>query len=66
MNGVEFLKQLREKAFQIPTIMLTSDADVEIEIELLGAGADAYVRKQDDPRLLWVHVKRLLQQRRAA
>ena len=65
MNGVEFLKQIRqsEQLRLTPAVMLTSDTDIEIEIELLGAGADAYVRKQDDPRLLWVHVKRLLDQR---
>lgn len=62
MNGFEFLSKLRsnEKFRSIPIIMLTSDSDIETELSLLSRGADVFIGKTQDPRLLCIHVKRLL------
>jgi DNA-binding response OmpR family regulator len=46
----------------IPVIMLTSDEDVDAELQLLGCGADAFVSKAKDPRVLTAQVQRLLKQ----
>ena len=61
-NGYAFLKKLRASSScaHLPVIMLTSDDDVETEIRFLTAGADAYLTKNADPRLLCVHIKRLI------
>lgn len=63
MNGFEFVKRIKEqeKLCLIPVIMLTSDSDVEAEISLLSSGVDAYIGKQQDPRILCMHVKRIIE-----
>lgn len=63
MNGFDFLKRLRsDPSFQrLPVIMLTSDNDIETEVKILGEGADAFVAKNKDPRILCAHIKRLLE-----
>lgn len=63
-SGLALLDQVRREQFrQVPFIMLTSDDDVESEIKVLSLGADAYVTKNQDPRILSAHVERLLKQR---
>ena len=71
MNGIEFVRSVRGEDADLigpALIMLTSDEDVEMEIRLLELGANAFLKKSQDPRLLSVHVKRLLshEARRAA
>lgn len=63
MSGSEFVQALRSdaKARSIPVIVLTSDSDIETELRLLGGGADVFVSKSADPRLLAVHVEKLLE-----
>jgi CheY-like chemotaxis protein len=62
MNGRELLTRLKsdERFKQIPIIMLTSDDDVDAELQLLASGADAFVSKGKDPRVLTAQVRRLL------
>jgi len=52
MDGGSFLKAIRNEAFTMPVLMLTSDDDRLLEAELALLGADAFVRKQEDPRIL--------------
>jgi len=52
MDGVTFLRQLRRQFNNLPVVMLTSDEDEILEIELVELGADAFVRKCDDVRVL--------------
>lgn len=52
MDGVEFLKSIKEMANAAPILMLTSDENSLLQAELALLGADAFVRKQDDPRVL--------------
>lgn len=61
MNGVEFVQRLRtqESLQDIPLVILTSDDSTETEVHLTEIGADGYLRKSDDPRLLAARVKRL-------
>jgi len=71
MSGLDFVRRLRATGAGefVPIIMLTSDDDIETELRLLGAGADAFVAKSADPRLLCVQIERLIAQqarRRAA
>lgn len=68
VNGLEFIRQLKSESLwkQIPVIALTSDESSETELSLLDVGADAFVSKTKDPRILCVHAKRLLDLRPAA
>ncbi len=63
MNGFEFVRTLRaESDFKhLPLLMLTSDGDVEAEITLLSYGIEAFIGKNEDPRILCMHVKRILE-----
>lgn len=62
MNGRELLVKLKSdgRTKDIPIIILTSDDDAEIEMQLLADGADAFVPKAKDPRVLTAQAKRLL------
>jgi CheY-like chemotaxis protein len=62
MNGREFLSRLKADARlrSIPIIMLTSDDDIDAEVQLLAEGADAFVSKAKDPRVLTTQVQRFL------
>ncbi|MCB0336113.1 MAG: response regulator [Bdellovibrionales bacterium] len=66
MNGFEFVKLVKSnpKYQDIPIIMLTSDEDVETELRVLGFGADAFLAKSEDPRLLGVYVRKLIEKAR--
>ncbi len=71
MNGSEFVKRIREelKLTELPVIILTSDDSVETELLLLTEGADSFIAKSEDPRLLCVKIEKMLQKvinRRAA
>ena len=63
ITGMELLHWIRsnQRTFVLPVIMLSSDDDVETKISLLSAGADAFVRKSEDPRILCAHTKQLLE-----
>jgi CheY-like chemotaxis protein len=63
MNGQELLDKVRgqSRLNEVPFIMLTSDEDVDVELALLARGADAFVSKAKDPRVLCAHIRRLTQ-----
>lgn len=62
MNGAEFVKQLRALPGldQVQVVMLTSDDDIETKIGLLQEGADLFINKNEDPRVLGIHVQKFL------
>ena len=66
-SGKDFLKHLRQDSRfnTMPIVMLTSDGDVELKLRLLNEGADAFITKNEDPRLLCVQVQRLISMQRA-
>jgi len=45
-NGLEFLKELREKNNQIPFILFTGKGREEVVVKALNLGADGYYNKQ--------------------
>ena len=65
MNGEELLGKLKqdERLKNIPVVMLTSDDGIDSELNLLGSGADAFVSKAKDPRVLVAQVRRLTARR---
>lgn len=62
MNGKEFLARLRADARfrSVPVVMLTSDDDIEAEVGLLESGADAFVSKSKDPRVLCAQIRKFI------
>lgn len=66
MSGIEFIRRVRadERCATVPIILLTSDENVDTELRALNEGADAFVRKSEDPRVLEQHVRRLIERRR--
>jgi DNA-binding response OmpR family regulator len=62
MNGIEFLKNLRESAFyqNIPLIMLSGEEKSSERINCLQMGANDFVLKPFNPEELIIRVKKLL------
>lgn len=68
MNGFQFLEWFRAQSFlnPVPLAMLSSDDDVETRLRVLNLGADVFVAKTEDPRILCAQVKQLIERRQAA
>jgi signal transduction histidine kinase/DNA-binding response OmpR family regulator len=66
MNGYEFCKEIRRSfdTSHIPVIMLTANSTIEHQIEGLSTGADAYLTKPFDVKLLDAQVYSLLENRK--
>lgn len=61
MNGFELVRKLSASEFSaIPIVVLTSDEDPEAEISMIKDGVETFVKKNQDPRLLCLHVQRIL------
>jgi signal transduction histidine kinase/DNA-binding response OmpR family regulator/ligand-binding sensor domain-containing protein len=67
MNGYEFCKEIRHNfdTSHIPVVMLTASSTVEHQIEGLSTGADVYLTKPFDIKLLDAQVNSLLENRKA-
>lgn len=50
MNGLEFLRTIREQGNLIPFIIFTGRGREDVVIEALNIGADYYIQKGGDPR----------------
>lgn len=59
MDGGAFLSKIKEQYQRIPVLMITSDDDDLLEVELADLGADAFVRKQENLRVLLAWCKNL-------
>lgn len=46
-NGLEILRIMREKGFNVPTILLTGQGDQEIAVAAMKAGASDYISKNN-------------------
>jgi two-component system chemotaxis response regulator CheY len=68
MSGGDFVKKARAlPSFSAtPIIMLTSDSDIDTELALLESGADVFINKNEDPRILGAHVQRFVARARKA
>jgi len=52
-DGLEFLKELREKGNTVPFIIFTGKGREEIAIKALNLGADQYIDKHGDPETVY-------------
>jgi two-component system response regulator MprA len=59
-NGVEVVRELRERGFRAPTLMLTARGSIEDRVNGLDAGADDYLPKPFELPELLARVKALL------
>ncbi|MCA1915248.1 PAS domain S-box protein [Methanospirillum hungatei] len=50
MDGIEFLKKIREKFPEMPFILFTGRGREEVVIEAINNGADFYLQKGGDPK----------------
>ncbi len=65
MDGFEFCKQIKEdiRTSHIPLLMLTAKARIDDRMEGIGLGADAYMVKPFDLRLLRLRLSQLITSR---
>ena len=65
IQGVDILKNIRcnDSTKNLPVVMITSDTSIDTRLDLIAKGADAFIGKSEDPRLISVQVKSLLQRR---
>lgn len=70
MNGLEFLKALRESDPDVPFILFTGHGREEVAMQALNFGADFYLQKGGDPRTQFAELRNMItssvQRRRAA
>ena len=52
-DGLQFLKELRERNIQIPFILFTGKGREEVAIKALNLGADGYHNKQGSPETIY-------------
>jgi CheY-like chemotaxis protein len=56
IDGIEFLKQVREYDLSIPFIFFTGKGREEVAIEALNCGADFYIQKGGDPKTIFTEL----------
>ena len=61
IDGMQFLKQLREANFHLPVLVLTGHADVPMAVKAMKLGAIEFLEKPVDPDLLRDRVAKALQ-----
>ena len=61
IDGIQFLKQLREVNFHLPVIVLTGHADVPMAVKAMKLGAIEFLEKPVDPDVLRDRVAKALQ-----
>lgn len=68
MNGLEFVQRVKALPLgrSTPILMLTSDQSTEAELQALEDGADMFLNKNQDPRLLCAYLKKLISTRKVA
>ena len=62
MDGIAFLKRLRESGNATPFIILTGRGREQVAIEALNSGADFYLQKGTDPKVQFIELKNLVLQ----
>jgi PAS domain S-box-containing protein len=60
-NGLEFLKELREKKNAIPFVLLTGRGREEVAIQALNLGADGYINKVGQPETVFGELTHIIQ-----
>lgn len=49
MNGLETLKQIKKIKPTLPVIVVSSQTDLQIALDLMNQGADDYIEKNNNP-----------------
>jgi two-component system response regulator FixJ len=60
IDGIEFLRRLRERGYALPVIVMTGHADVPLAVEAMKEGAVDFVEKPFDDDLFLAAVKAAL------
>ncbi len=62
MNGIQFLKKLREDGNRVPFIIFTGKGHEDIVVEAYDAGADFYIPKGGNPRAMFLDLTQKISQ----
>jgi PAS domain S-box-containing protein len=62
MDGITFLKAVRSRKLEIPFILFTGKSREEVVIEALNCGADYYMQKDGDPKVLFAELSHQIRQ----
>jgi len=67
LNGIDMCRDLKRglKTSHIPVVMLTAHGSLDFKLEGLESGADEYVTKPFNPKVLQLKVKNLIRRRNA-
>jgi DNA-binding NarL/FixJ family response regulator len=69
INGLDFLKELKEQKSRLPFILFTGKGREEVAIKALNLGADGYFNKQGSPETVYgelAHGIKMIKQRKEA
>jgi PAS domain S-box-containing protein len=62
MDGIRFLKELRNAGNAVPFIIFTGKGREDVVIEAYNAGADAYLQKGGEPKVMFLDLTRAIEQ----
>ncbi|UEC42624.1 MAG: Multi-sensor signal transduction histidine kinase [Methanothrix sp.] len=62
MDGISFLKRVRSRDSEIPFILFTGKGREEVVIEALNNGADYYLQKDANPKVLYAELTHQIRQ----
>ena len=62
MDGIAFLKAVRSRDPHIPFILFTGKSREEVVIEALNSGADYYIQKDGNPKVLFTELSHQIRQ----
>lgn len=62
MDGITFLKAVRSRKLDLPFILFTGKSREEVVIEALNCGADYYMQKDSDPKVLFAELSHQIRQ----
>lgn len=60
-DGLEFLRELRQKGMGIPFVIFTGKGKEEVAVKAWNLGADHYVNKNGDPEIVYCELAHCLQ-----
>jgi PAS domain S-box-containing protein len=62
MNGIDFLRELRSRGYNVPFIIFTGRGREEVVIEAINNGADFYLQKSGDPKVIFTQLNQMINQ----